>query len=240
MTETETPTVAPSGEASEAGPAPVTELYLLLARCFSYPGRDLYEALGGKTLGDELKALVAALPFDFQSRELPSPSLDWEDFESEYISTFDISPACPLYESSYAREDMSSRDLYEEIVRFYRHFDITLPASGRDYHDHLVAELEFMAFLSSKEADARRRDGDAEPYQRAQRDFLERHLGRWVGVLHERVEQHTREQFYKGATGLLVNLVERHHRHLQDELAKADSAPRVEQEGSRSAEKESQ
>ncbi|MFP4561016.1 MAG: molecular chaperone TorD family protein [Thiohalorhabdus sp.] len=48
--------------------------------------------------------------------------------------------------------------------------------------DHLALELEFMNFLAFKEHQARE-EGDAahlEGYVRAQWDFLERHLGRWV------------------------------------------------------------
>jgi len=49
---------------------------------------------------------------------------------------------------------VSSRDITEELLRFYEHFQVKLSDKERDYPDHLVAELEFMAYLAKKEVEA--------------------------------------------------------------------------------------
>ena len=70
--------------------------------------------------------------------------------------------------------------ILEDILRFYGYFDVRLREGNRDYPDYLVSELEFMAFLASREARALAEGADPESFRRAQRDFLERHLALWA------------------------------------------------------------
>jgi DMSO reductase family type II enzyme chaperone len=76
--------------------------------------------------------------------------------------------------------------IMEELVRFYEHFGLQ-PDPG-DQPDHLCAELEFMHYLAFKEAAALSKGGPAEAFVLAQRDFLERHLCRWLPRLRQRLE----------------------------------------------------
>lgn len=76
----------------------------------------------------------------------------------------------------------------EEAVRFYNHFGLTLAETPRELPDHLTTELEFLHFLAFREAEAREGGDDPGAFLRAQRDFLERHPGRWLPRLRERLE----------------------------------------------------
>jgi DMSO reductase family type II enzyme chaperone len=202
-----------------AGPArgieSISQLYLVMGRFFSYPGGPLYEAMRDPRTQEDLRALVEGLPFGVKFEGIPSPSVPQDELESEYINSFDITPSCPLYEFHYRSGELTRREILEELLSFYGHFDVKLSDTEKDYPDHLAAELEFMAFLAMKEADAGERGTDPDPYRRAQRDFLERHLGRWVDRLDGRIQKTTRERFYRGASFLLREFVKNHLLHLR-------------------------
>src|SRR3972149_6931552 len=170
---------------------PVSQVYLFLGKCFSYPQDELYALLKDERIGEEFRALVEELPFTVNFKGIPSPRLPQEELESAYINSFDIgfgpSLPCPLYESAY-REDTSSRDITEELLRFYEHFDVR---------------------LSDKEKD------DPDPYRRAQLDFLERHLYKWAFKLDEKVQKRIKEPFYQGASAFLREVLSNHLPYLR-------------------------
>ena len=199
-----------TSEIGSAQVAPVGGVYLFLARCFSYPQVEFMRAMQ-----EHLRALVVGLPFDVNFPEVPSPTLSQGELESEYIDAFDLNPSCPLYESEYGSGGRTDRDIVQELLRFYGHFGVKLNEKEKDYPDHLVAELEFMAFLAGKEADSSERGKDPSPYRLAQRDFLERHLGVWVGEFDEKVQKNVRDPFYRAASTLLAELVTGHLSHLR-------------------------
>lgn len=200
----------------------ISQAYLFLARCFSYPTKEFYEAVNGIEMIKELNYLVEGLPFEVDFKGIPSPSLCQEEFENLYVNTFDINPGRPLYESAYTREDMCARDMYEDILRFYEHFDIKLNDKEKDFPDHIAAELEFMAFLTKKEADALERGKDANPYQLAQMDFLERHLSKWVDKLDAKIQKRVKEGFYKRASVFMNGFIDAHLLHLKRVLKKVN------------------
>lgn len=204
----------------------ISRLYLFLGRCFSYPEEGFCEAMKDERLNDEIRALVEELPFEVKFRGIPAPSLPQDELESEYISSFDLgfSPSlpCPLYESDYRSGELSRVEILEELLRFHEHFDIQLSDREKDYPDHLVAELEFMAFLAKKEADAIGGGKAPDPYRLAQRDFLERHLNRWVYQLHERVQKRLKEPFYQGASPFMVEFLSHHQSYLETLNQEAD------------------
>jgi len=91
-----------------------------------------------------------------------------------------------LHGSAYGAGGM--KDM-EEVMRFYRHFGLALAETPRELPDHLATELEFLHFLAFREAGTLAAGADAGPWQRAQRDFVVRHPGRWVPQLRRRVER---------------------------------------------------
>ena len=197
---------------------PVSQVYLFLGKCFSYPQDELYALMKDERIGEEFRALVEGLPFHVDCKGIPSPALSQEELETEYINSFDIgigaSLPCPLYESAYREEETSSRDITEELLRFYDHFQVKLSDKEKDYPDHLVVELEFMAFLAKKEADAVEQGKDPAPYRRAQLDFLDRQLDKWVHRLNERLQERVKEPFYQGASSLLREFLMNHLSYL--------------------------
>jgi DMSO reductase family type II enzyme chaperone len=97
----------------------------------------------------------------------------------------------------------------EECVRFYNHFGLTLAEAPRELPDHISTQLEFLHFLAFREAEAWRDGRDPGPWQRAGRDFLERHPGRWVPQLRERLAKQNPLPFFAA----LVDRLERFLAH---------------------------
>jgi DMSO reductase family type II enzyme chaperone len=96
----------------------------------------------------------------------------------------------------------------EEVVRFYNHFDLTLSESPRELPDHVTTELEFLHFLAFREAQAIEQGAEPDPFRRAQRDFIARHLGRWVPKLRAKLEGANAMPFFSELVGRLERLLE--------------------------------
>ena len=64
----------------------------------------------------------------------------------------------------------------EEVVRFYEYFGLTTSPEDPRPADHLATELEFMKYLTYKEAVSPSPRLQTS-YRRAQHDFLDRQLG---------------------------------------------------------------
>lgn len=104
---------------------------------------------------------------------IPAPS---EDAKTEFLQAFEPSiskTACSLYQSTHSGREQTS--LYEELIRWYDHFGLQRKAKA-ELPDHISVELEFMHFLSYSEHLADQNPDAVKTLQRAQREFLEKHL----------------------------------------------------------------
>lgn len=157
-------------------------VYELFAHALAYPDAARVAALREASAG----VLVAggAIPLmrlAAIAREAPQESL-----EPVYVSvtTFSSSPDCPAFETAYFGNDAQQQThRMADIAGFYRAFGVDA-TSGGFRPDELPVELEFMAYLCRKEAYAIEHLGPPRAGQarKAQRLFLEEHLGRWGGV----------------------------------------------------------
>lgn len=193
----------------------ISRVYLLISRFFTYPEKEFCDIMKEDWMKDRIKGLVKELPFEMDFAGIPCPSLSQDDFESHYINVFDITPVCSLYESGYRMDELSQRDVQEEIFRFYGYFDVKLSNIEKDYPDHLITELEFMAYLSQKQADSKERRTLPDPYSLAQLDFLDRHLNRWIPKFNERIQKRIKETFYKSASSFMAEFLMKHTLYLK-------------------------
>ena len=186
--------------------------YRALARAFSLPDRSIYEEIVSRGLAEALR------PGDEDLARRLKPALSFEEFQAEYLRLFEVGtprPPCPLYEGAWReREFPDRRELMEELVRFYNFFGLTLGAKPKELPDHLAIELEFMHFLAYQEARALEEGCDPGSYRRAQRDFLERHLLRWLPRLRKRLEREETPPFFPALIRETVHRVERDHEEL--------------------------
>lgn len=163
-----------------------TGVYQLLARMVSVPDEDAYTAALAGEWGDRLTdaGKLLAFPFAFGNAAI-EPSISREDFQAEFLRVFEVGsqggPPASLFGGAYGGDRMQR---LEEVVRFYEYFGLTTSAEDPRPADHLATELEFMKYLTYKEAVSSSPRLQTS-YRRAQHDFLERQLTGWLPKLVE-------------------------------------------------------
>jgi DMSO reductase family type II enzyme chaperone len=103
-----------------------------------------------------------------------------EQLRSLYIELFEAGlpqPRCPLLESAWLLNRPAGEVVLENKL-YYQTFGLEI--DGRAAPDHLLTQLEFLAWLDHCEAAG---NTDQESLRRARHDFLERHMAHWVGSL---------------------------------------------------------
>jgi DMSO reductase family type II enzyme chaperone len=156
-------------------------IYKYLAAAFSFPGAHVARHISSGAWLLDVLAICSRLPHPFTIEPSEAEALragaGRDSLEARYIALFEVGagrPFCPLYEGAHRRGRMK---LMEDLVRFYEHFGLR-PLPG-DPPDHLCTQLQFMHFLAFKQAAASGQPAIAAAV-RAQHDFLERHLCRWL------------------------------------------------------------
>ncbi|HEY8710415.1 MAG TPA: molecular chaperone TorD family protein [Burkholderiaceae bacterium] len=184
--------------AATVGTGSLAGAYLAMSQLFSYPNPESWQRLTEHGLID--------------------PALIPEALEAEYMAAFEVgggSSPVPLFEGMH-RGDMGRDGILEDLLRFYEFFDAKLSETDREYPDHLVTELEFVAWLCLQEDAAESCGRDAEPFRRAARDFIQRHLGAWLPAFCRRLEE--TGTTYARYTVALSELIEIHRGRLEEHL----------------------
>ena len=176
-----------------------SRLYALLGLGLSYPGEALEETQ------DELWELTWALyPELLTTDELTRVTA--KGLEPEYIAMFDgvdrrrhVKP----YEALWYEGDRGKRQW--EVKQFYQFFGLSLESDKNEMPDKVATELEFMHVLAyrsvlakgaSRGGALKRDPNEYQHYRAAQRDFLDRHLAKWLPQFCERVVEVTQEPYY--------------------------------------------
>jgi DMSO reductase family type II enzyme chaperone len=159
-----------------------SRVYAAFTEVFEYPDEEYFEAVRSGALAEALREVLENVdPSLFEDADLEALSNAGEeedDLAVEFTRLFDVGgsgPPCPLYGGLYGGARMKTM---EEAVRFYNHFGLTLSESP-----------EFLHFLAFREAQTLEQGDDPGAYRRAQRDFLARHLGRWIPKMREKMER---------------------------------------------------
>lgn len=173
---------------------PLADSYMAMAHLFSYPTA-------------ESRRLLAEHGF-------VDPALPVDELQAEYVAAFETgreAAAVPLFEGMH-RNNEGRAGILEDLLRYYEFFDVRLSEEDRDYPDHLVTELEFLASLCHREWVAQREGWATESLRRAAHDFLERHLALWLPEFTRKLEQ-TATAYGKYGP-MLCQLVADHRRQL--------------------------
>lgn len=191
-----------------------SRMYGLLAGAFAFPDEEIHEAIRDGSVVNAFAAVADALPYappSIPRPELSSVTAEYIDFESEYIRLFDVGaagPPCPLYGGVYLGDRMK---VMEEATRFYNFFHLRLSPDIRELPDHITTELEFLHYLTFREAEVREAGGDVSSLLRAERDFLARHLCRWVPRLRERLAKQNAAPFFTALVAFALAFFEADH-----------------------------
>lgn len=156
-----------------------SSLYAVLARGFSHPDEDVVEFFRrcdgeGCSEAGELGACLRAL----LARGRATPP---EELQRAYLRLFDPVAGPFPYETEHAKLTSAffKAQHLADVMGFYRAFGVE---PRKERADDLGSELEFMHFLTLKEAHARRagRPEDAELCHDAQVKFFRDHLMTWT------------------------------------------------------------
>lgn len=213
-------------EEPEGGPDVArSKCYALIASGFNVPDEEGFAGISGGGLAESLEAERGELPFEFEFALEPPPG-EWshEDFQAEYLRLFEVGqggPPCPLYGGVWSADRMKAM---EEVVRFYNYFGLKLSEDRRIPPDHLATELEFLHYLTFRQA-ASKLAQIAAPYRRAQLDFIERQPGSWVPKLKERLEGLEAAAFFTSLVDATARFLAADLKHLSEEAGSSTPAP---------------
>jgi len=133
-----------------------------------------------------------------------------EDCQVEYVRLFDYRPKCGIYESSHIKsEGENPAKLQLLLEECYSHFGLGMSDGVSGPPDHLSIELEFMHFLSHKEAQAMEAglEEDVETFLTAQREFSTHHLITWVPGFCDCLASHAQLDVYKRLSSITQTFV---------------------------------
>ncbi|MBE0610281.1 MAG: molecular chaperone TorD family protein [Dehalococcoidia bacterium] len=178
--------------------------YSLLAHTFAYPDAERIAAI--REAGAEFAAMGLQSPLSGLARLAMTATA--EEMEAEYVRlcTLSSSPDCPTFETAYFSADATQQTTrMADIAGFYRAFGVDATSGGMR-PDDLPVELEFMSFLCQKEAYATEHLGAPRMKQaaRAQRMFLDEHLGCWGAAFGRRIAPRATPGHFYQVAGLAL------------------------------------
>lgn len=160
-------------------------VYQLLSQALSYPADDIIAAMAEIDL-PQARETAAFLPANLD-RELTALGDQMAETSASELKrlhhrvfTHVVSADCPPCEAFYtAKGIFQETSELADIGGFFKAFGLTIAESER--LDHISVELEFMHFLTYKEAYAQTHHDPAKARfcRDAQRKFVRDHLGRW-------------------------------------------------------------
>ncbi len=198
--------------------------YRLLSQVFRDPSPGSFEEFRNgdflSELWDNMSDLTYMLPYlqrrfdliDKTERELRY--VTFEAFAGEYSRVFAGGTAVPL---CVPLEGIQEKDRNREVIllqvsAFYRQFGLdTLGLNGHfKPADHLSTELEFLHFLTFKEAQATSTSARdlLRGYVLAQKDFLQNHLTYWVPRFCRKLKACCKMSFWRDLTTVAADFIE--------------------------------
>lgn len=199
-----------------------SRFHRLLAHLFVYPDAAWVAAIRAGEVARAVENFrtpdgLPSLTFDAAALS-DAGATDTDDaLAIEYTRLFDVGPV-----SLHGGHHFGARmQVMEEVLRFYEHFGLAPDAQANALPDHLVSELEFMHYLAHREAEHLAAGRDARPWQRGQRDFLARQLGRWAPQLHDRLVAQQALPFFSEAARLLGEFLAQERTRLEAVTARA-------------------
>jgi DMSO reductase family type II enzyme chaperone len=201
--------IAPDGNLVSGIDWQQNDLYRFFAFVFRPPTRECFDLLSQPELPEALEKLWKQLGCEGEF-----PRFEWfskyEQYESAYIALFDVGipePPVPLFESAHDKTH-PAQELALENTYFYEVLGLKSDP-GRAVPDYLITQLEFLAALrytSEHSCD----ESTAVSLERAETEFLERHLLNWLPTAKPKLDRTCAPGFPVMMT-LLVEFL--NHRH---------------------------
>ncbi len=183
------------------------EGFSVLAACYDEPDQELAGRLENLCTADNppegiLYDPLLELKNRFEATALSEIRLDHARL---FLGPFEL--AAPPFGSVYLDKERNLMgESTQDAVEIYREAGLDMADSFKNPPDHIVAELEFLAYLCSARAMA---DPEtAEKLDELKHRFLTRHLNAWIEPFTRKVEQKARTGFYQLLAELTRKAVE--------------------------------
>lgn len=217
-----------------------SSLYKLFSLGFRYPNPEVFGVMQSGEYMAEVWDTIESLPHladllngqaDISKKIKDSlTDMTFADFEAEFVHTFEVGAPeapCQPYEGCHRAGSPRTATLLN-VSEFYRNFGLNMSQEEgkRELPDHLVAELEFLHFLSFKEAGAAN-TGEQEllkGYILAQQEFLQRHLNQWIPQFAEKAQNASNCALFAELATLLAQLLMRDEVLLQERLCELETS----------------
>lgn len=127
----------------------------------------------------------------------------------EYAALFLLPGGLSPHESAQVK-GLLCQEPEQEARAFYKKVGIDYPADSKVFADHLGTELEFMAFLSEKEAVALEKgeEEEASRWHELQKEFFKSHVESWMFQYLDDLDSNAYHPFYKDMSVLTRNFLE--------------------------------
>lgn len=183
-------------------------IYQLLSQALAYPSDDTVAALRQEDMSQARDSAVLLDPkvlANVDALKLALGQTNAESLQKEHrrIFTHILSLDCPPCETVYtAQHIFQETQELSDIAGFFRAFGLERAEPQRP--DHISLELEFMHFLTFKEAYAALNHGPSKARfcRHVQRKFLREHLGRWAPEFARRLEMKAEGGYYQRVAAL--------------------------------------
>lgn len=214
-----------------------SQFFQLLALGFAHPIAELHELLCS---GSYQRTLAQAAHDGFGIEvQLTAQNHDFVDFEASYIDLFQVGQrGKPQVSLNAGDHDQLSRDhsrpefllLY---TGWYKHFGLQINGEegANELPDHLVCQLEFLAWLTHLETRASNDTDLLRGYMQAQKDFCERQLQPFLELLVNSLQQHKSSRLYLELAALTLEsanmLLAELPAHIDDGTTRDEAIPVV-------------
>lgn len=197
------------GQKKDQTPSNGIEIALTRSRAYRWFSQAFLKPATIEESPDALRKILEALGVD---GNVIFSNVTKKQCISEFPKLFshNLTPDSPPYETQYGVSHifLQSQQL-ADIAGFYKAFGLRLDEKAHERVDHLAVELEFLAFLSLKEAHALegQKAAQVDICRDAQRKFLKDHLGRWLPAFGDCIKRKLPEGAYTKVTQALVLFV---------------------------------
>lgn len=113
------------------------------------------------------------------------------------------------YEGLYKKKE-DTHTVILNVKKFYKRMGMEPTSYANDSPDFFCTELDFMKQLCLMEADAQKNFGDVKTIER---EFLNQHLGSWIGTYCSAAIETAMTGFYRGLLLILESFVELEQSH---------------------------
>jgi DMSO reductase family type II enzyme chaperone len=196
-----------------------SRIYAHLAAFFRYPDLDSWDVLTGKpsreSFAEACKLLAEEKGYTVLRRHrngFPRKRCGTlDEFQDLYQAVFGhtVSKEFPPYETEYGNMHLFQQsDFLADLSGFYHAFGMQV-RERVERLDHISIQLEFLHFLTFKEAHAHEYYGEEQVQicREAQTSFFEDHLGRWGETFAKRLERRDPDGPFGGASRLLLDFL---------------------------------